>query len=324
MKRIAVLTSGGDAPGMNAAVRAVVRCAAARGMEVAGIRNGFTGLIAGEIQWLGPRDVGGIIERGGTFLGTTRCEELKTAAGQDAALEQLRTHDIDGLIVVGGNGSQMGAHALSARGLRVVGIASTIDNDLYGAEPSIGATTALDTALEALDRLRVTASSHKRAFIVEVMGRNCGYLALMAGIAGGAEAIVLPAEPNDPEAIAQEIRRSYARGKRHALIVVAEGARYNADACAHYFGAHAARLGFELRITRLGHIQRGGSPCAFDRLIATRLGAAASEHMHDGRQDGVLLGYMRAGIAVTPLSTVVNTAKAFDAPLYALARTLAE
>jgi len=324
MKRIAVLTSGGDAPGMNAAVRAVVRCALARGMEVAGIRNGFTGLIGGEFQWLGPRDVGGIIERGGTFLGTTRCEELKTPSGQDAAIEQLRAHDIDGLIVVGGNGSQMGAQALAERGVRVVGIASTIDNDLYGAEPSIGATTALDTALEAIDRLRDTASSHRRAFIIEVMGRNCGYLALMAGIAGGAEAIVLPEEPSDPEALAEEIHRSYARGKRHALVVVAEGARYNADACAQYFRAHAARLGFELRITRLGHIQRGGSPCAFDRLIATRLGAAASEHLHEGRQDGVLLGYMRGGIGVTPLATVVHSAKAFDRPLYALARALAE
>ncbi|HYX74620.1 MAG TPA: ATP-dependent 6-phosphofructokinase [Steroidobacteraceae bacterium] len=324
MKRIAVLTSGGDAPGMNAAVRAVVRCAGALGMEVAGIRNGFTGLIAGDFQFLGARDVGGIIERGGTFLGSTRCEELKTPTGQDAALQQLRAHDIDALIVVGGNGSQMGAHALAQRGVRIVGIASTIDNDLYGAEPSLGATTALDTALEAIDRLRVTASSHKRAFIVEVMGRNCGYLALMAGIAGGAEAIVLPEQPSEPEALADEIRRSYARGKSHALIVVAEGARYNADACAHYFREHAARLGFELRITRLGHVQRGGSPCAFDRLIGTRLGAAASEHLCRGRPEGVLLGYMRGDIAVTPLATVVGSVKAFDAPLYALARTLAE
>jgi 6-phosphofructokinase 1 len=309
---------------MNAAVRAVVRCAVAHGVEVAGIRNGFAGLIAGDIQWLGPRDVGGIIERGGTFLGTSRCEALKTPGGQDAALAQLRGHDIDGLIVVGGNGSQMGAQALSRRGVRVVGIASTIDNDLYGADPSLGATTALDTALEAIDRLRVTASSHKRAFIVEVMGRNCGYLALMAGIAGGAEAIVLPEEPSDPETLADEIRRSYARGKSHALIVVAEGARYNADACAHYFCEHAARLGFELRITRLGHIQRGGPPCAFDRLVGTRLGVAASNYLHEGRTDGVLLGYVRGDVAVTPLATAVGSVKAFDAPLYALARTLAE
>jgi 6-phosphofructokinase 1 len=318
-----VLTSGGDAPGMNAAVRAVVRSAAAQGLEVSGIRNGFAGLIAGELQPLGPRDVGGIIERGGTFLGTTRCEALKTPTGQDAALEQLRAHDIDGLIVVGGNGSQMGAHALAQRDVPVVGIASTIDNDLYGAEPSIGATTALDTALEAIDRLRVTASSHKRAFVVEVMGRNCGYLALMAGIAGGAEAIVLPEEPTDPEELAAEIGRSYARGKSHALIIVAEGARYNADACARYFREHAGRLGFELRVTRLGHIQRGGPPCAFDRLIATRLGAAASQHLHAGKH-GVLLGYMHGTIAATPLATAVASVKAFDAPLYELARMLAE
>jgi 6-phosphofructokinase 1 len=309
---------------MNAAVRAVVRCAVAHGIEVGGIRNGFAGLIAGELEWLGPRDVGGIIERGGTFLGTSRCEELKTPTGQDAALEQLRGHGIEGLVVVGGNGSQTGAHALSQRGARVVGIASTIDNDLYGAEPSLGATTALDTALEAIDRLRVTASSHKRAFIVEVMGRNCGYLALMAGIGGGAEAIVLPEEPTHPEALADEIRRSYERGKSHALVVVAEGARYNADACAQYFREHAARLGFELRITRLGHIQRGGAPCAFDRLIGTRLGVAAAEYLYQGRPDGVLLGYMRGDVAVTPLATAVGSVKAFDAPLYALARTLAE
>ncbi len=323
MKRIAVLTSGGDAPGMNAAVRAVVRDALARGLEVAGVRNGFAGLIAGEFQRLGPRDVGGIIERGGTFLGTTRCEELKTPSGQDAALGQLRAHDIEDLIVIGGNGSQLGAHALAQRGVRIVGIASTIDNDLYGAEPSIGATTALDTALEAIDRLRVTASSHKRAFIVEVMGRNCGYLALMAGVAGGAEAIVLPEQPTDPEELAGEIRRSYARGKSHALVVVAEGARYNADACVHYFREHAGRLGFELRVTRLGHIQRGGPPCAFDRLIATRLGAAASQHLCQG-QHGVLLGYMHGTIAATPLATAVSSVKVFDAPLYELARTLAE
>jgi 6-phosphofructokinase 1 len=308
---------------MNAAVRAVVRSAVARGLEVSGIRNGFAGLIAGEFQRLGPRDVGGIIERGGTFLGTTRCEKLKTPSGQDAALEQLRVHDIEGLIVIGGNGSQMGAHALAQRGMRIIGIASTIDNDLYGAEPSIGSTTALDTALDAIDRLRVTASSHKRAFIVEVMGRNCGYLALMAGIAGGAEAIVLPEEVTDPEELATEISRSYARGKSHALIVVAEGARYNADGCAHYFREHAARLGFELRVTRLGHIQRGGSPCAFDRLIATRLGAAASEFLHEGR-DNVLLGYVHGGIAATPLATAVASVKAFDAPLFELARRLAE
>jgi 6-phosphofructokinase 1 len=323
MKRIALLTSGGDAPGMNAAIRAVVRTGVARGLEVFGIRNGFAGLTAGDFFRLGPRDVGGIIEHGGTILGTTRCEDLKTPLGQSAALQQLSSNDIDGLIVIGGNGSQKGALVLSQRGIRVIGIASTIDNDLFGAEPSIGATTALDTALEAIDRLRVTASSHKRAFIVEVMGRNCGYLALMAGIAGGAEAIVLPEEPLEPEALAHEIRRSYARGKSHAIVVVAEGARYNAEGCIRYFGERAEQLGFELRVTRLGHIQRGGAPGAFDRLIATRLGAAASEQLQTERS-GVLLGFMGGAVTATALAEVATATKTFDAPLYRLARALAE
>jgi 6-phosphofructokinase 1 len=323
MRRIALLTSGGDAPGMNAAVRAVVRIGIARGLEVYGIRDGFAGLIAGAFCRLGPREVGGIIERGGTFLGTSRCEDLKTDMGQSAAVQQLRAKGIDGLIVIGGDGSQMGSHALAQRGVHVVGVASTIDNDVFGAEPSIGTTTALDTALEAIDRLRVTASAHKRAFVVEVMGRNCGYLALMAGITGGAEAIVLPEQPLDAEALANEIRRSYARGKSHAIVVVAEGARYNADGCARYFHEHAERLGFELRIVKLGHIQRGGAPCAFDRLIATRLGAAASEHLQQGRS-GILLGFLQGGIAATPLATVVASAKSFDTHLYQLAHTLAE
>jgi len=323
MKRIAVLTSGGDAPGMNAAVRAVVRTGIAGGLEVLGVRDGFAGLIGGQFLPLGAREVGGIIERGGTFLGTSRCEDMKTTSGQDAALGQLRAAAVDGLIVIGGNGSQRGSWALAQRGAPLLGIASTIDNDVFGAEPSIGATTALDTALEAIDRLRVTASAHRRAFVVEVMGRDSGYLALMAGITGGAEAIVLPEEATDAEELAGEIRRSYARGKSHAIVVVAEGARYNADGCARYFREHAARLGFELRITRLGHIQRGGAPCAFDRLIATRLGAAASEHLKQGRV-GLLLGFMQGGIAATPLAAAATLTKAFDRQLYRLARTLAE
>jgi 6-phosphofructokinase 1 len=323
MRRIAVLTSGGDAPGMNAALRAVVRTGVDRGFEVFGIRNGFAGLIAGDSFRLGPRDVGGIIERGGTILGTSRCEELKRTSGQSAAVSQLQSNDIDGLIVIGGNGSQRGSLALANRGVRVVGIASTIDNDVFGSEPSIGSTTALDTALEAIDRLRVTASSHQRAFIVEVMGRNCGYLALMAGIAGGAEAIVLPEEPLEAEALSDEIRRSYARGKSHAIIVVAEGARYNAEACVQYFHEHVQRLGFELRVTRLGHIQRGGAPCTFDRIIATRLGAAATEYLQT-QGGGALLGFMRGGVAATALAEAATAIKTFDAALYRLARTLAE
>lgn len=323
MKRIAVLTSGGDAPGMNAAIRAVVRTGIARKLEVFGVRDGYAGLIGGKFARLGAREVGGIIERGGTFLGTSRCEELTTDAGQRAAVERLHAAGIEALVVIGGNGSQRGSLALTRHGLRVIGIASTIDNDLPGAEPSIGSTTALDTALAAIDRLRVTASAHHRAFLVEVMGRHSGYLALMAGIAGGAEAIVLPEEPLEPEALAAEIRRSYARGKSHAIVVVAEGARYDAEGCAAWFREHRERLGFDLRVTRLGHIQRGGAPCAFDRMIATRLGVAAAERLHDG-ESGLLLGIVGGGIEATALAAVAATTKPFPHDLYRMARTLAE
>src|ERR1039457_5971427 len=223
MRRIAVLTSGGDAPGMNAAIRAVVRTGLAKGWEVFGIRRGYAGLIAGDIIPLGARDVGRIIHQGGTMLGSARCPEFITDEGQQRAAEQLERMCIDGLIVIGGNGSQSGALALSRRGIPVVGIASTIDNDLYGSEITIGVTTALNVALEAIDRIKVTASSHERAFLVEVMGRDCGYLALISGIAGGAECIVLPEVPTDPEALASDLRAAYERGKAHAIVVVAEG-----------------------------------------------------------------------------------------------------
>ncbi|MEO8995653.1 MAG: ATP-dependent 6-phosphofructokinase, partial [Rhodanobacter sp.] len=197
MKRLAVLTSGGDAPGMNAAIRAVVRIGLSRGYEIFGVRHGYAGLIAGELSLLGARDVGGIIQLGGTILGTTRCVEMRTDAGQDAAITQLRQRDIGGLVVIGGNGSQTGACALSRKGFPVIGVASTIDNDLAGTEITIGAVSAMDVALEAIDRLRTTASSHQRAFLVEVMGRDYGYLALIAGIAGGAESIVIPEAESD-------------------------------------------------------------------------------------------------------------------------------
>jgi 6-phosphofructokinase 1 len=322
MKRIAVLTSGGDAPGMNAALRAVVRTGIAYGFEVRGVSHGYTGLIAGEFARMGPRDVGGIIGRGGTVLGTTRCEELRTEAGQAAAVRQVRTQDISGLIVIGGNGSQSGTLALAQRGVPVIGIASTIDNDLAAVDVTIGATTALDTALEAIDRLRVTASSHQRAFLVEVMGRHCGYLALMAGIAGGAESIVVPEAQSHPEAVAEAIRGTYLRGKSHAIVVVAEGAKHDAEALAAYFREHKERLGFDLRITRLGHIQRGGVPCAFDRLIATELGAAATAHLAEGRS-GVLLGIVRGEVTTIPLSAAALAPKPLDARLFELAGVLA-
>ncbi len=321
MSRFAVLTSGGDAPGMNAAVRAVVRTGVAHGHQVFGVRGGYTGLIAGDFSALGPRDVGGIIGRGGTVLGSTRCQQLRTDAGQEAAIAQMRTNGIGGLIVIGGNGSQAGNFALSRRGLRVVGVASTIDNDLIGADVAIGATTALDVALEAIDRLRVTAASHKRGFLVEVMGRDSGHLALVAGIAGGAEAIVIPELAVDPEAVAGQIRAAYERGKSHAIVVVAEGAKYNAQGLQNYFQEHAQRLGFELRVTTLGHVQRGGTPGVFDRMIATRLGVAAVEHLERDLH-GVLLGIKDGRVGSTALAEVVGGIKPLETPLLDMASLL--
>lgn len=323
MKRIAVLTSGGDAPGMNAVIRAVVRTGLAKDWDVLGVRHGYTGLISGDVVPLGARDVGGIIQQGGTMLGSARCPEFKTADGRFKALSQLRRNEIEALVVIGGNGSQTGAYALSQLGFPVVGIASTIDNDLYGCDISIGVDTALNVSLEAIDRLKVTASSHHRAFLVEVMGRECGYLALMAAIAGGAEAVIIPEQETDPEAVAVELRTAYDTGKSHAIVVVAEGARYNAEGMADYFKLHGERLGFDLRVTKLGHVQRGGAPGSFDRLLGTRLGAAATEQLAGGGH-GVLVGLLKGEITATLLAEVVANTKLLDMRLLELARVLAK
>lgn len=323
MKRIAVLTSGGDAPGMNAAIRAVVRTGIDRGWEVFGVRHGYAGLIAGVMEALTARDVGGILQRGGTILGSARSPEFHTEAGRRTALRHLGERGIEAMVVIGGNGSQTGAHTLSQMGFPVVGVASTIDNDLYGSDITIGVDTALNIALEAIDRLKTTASSHQRAFLVEVMGRDSGYLALMAGIAGGAEAVVIPELDADPDVVAAELRAAYERGKLHALVVVAEGAKYNAEAMAHHFRDHQAELGFQLRVTTLGHVQRGGAPGAFDRILATRLGAGATEALARG-EHGVLVGFVKGEVTTTPLGEVVGKKKPLDLRLLELSQVLAK
>lgn len=323
MNHIAVLTSGGDAPGMNAAIRSVTRTGLGMSLRVSGVAQGYAGLIAGDIQPFSARSVSGIIQQGGTILGSARCPEFRTVEVRERALRALAQHDIDALVVIGGNGSQAGANALSEMGFPVVGVASTIDNDLYGSDMTIGVDTALNIALEAIDRLKVTASSHQRAFIVEVMGRDCGYLALMSAIAGGAEAVVIPEVESDPEVIATELRDSYRRGKSHAIIVVAEGAKYNAEGLLEYFKAHRGRLGFELRATTLGHVQRGGAPGAYDRLLATRLGAAAVERLAAG-EHGVLVGLQGGEIQATPLAEVAARKKGLDMGLLKLAKVLAK
>lgn len=321
MKKIAVLTSGGDAPGMNAAIRAVVRTGINRGWEVYGVQNGYEGLIYGKINPMGARDVGGIIQRGGTILGSARSLEFKTPQGQREAIRSLNEKEIDGLVVIGGNGSQTGALALSKMGFPVVGVASTIDNDLYGSDTTIGVDTALNIALEAVDRLKITASSHQRAFLLEVMGRDCGYLALMTAIAGGAESVVIPEVKTSPEEVEAHISEAYEKGKAHAIVVVAEGAEYNAAKLAAYFTEHKERLGFTLRVAILGHIQRGGAPSAYDRILASRLGAGATEALARGEY-GVLVGWVKSELKTTPLEEVVANKKSIDMKLFELAEIL--
>jgi 6-phosphofructokinase 1 len=323
IKRIAVLTSGGDAPGMNAAIRAVTRCALAQGWDVFGVEQGYAGLIEGHFIRLNARSVGGIIQQGGTFLGSARCLEFLTIEGRNRALAHLQRRSIEGVVIIGGDGSQQGAAALAQSEIAVVGVASTIDNDLIGSDVTIGVDTALNIALESIDRLKTTASSHHRAFLVEVMGRRCGYLALMAGIAGGAEVVAIPEVETAPETIARELCAAYERGKTHAIVVVAEGAQHNAAALTAYFGEHHSRLGFDLRITTLGHVQRGGQPTAYDRLLATRLGAGAVAALARG-EHGVLMGMLGGQLTATPLSDVAGRRKPLDSDLITLAHVLAQ
>jgi 6-phosphofructokinase 1 len=322
MKRIAVLTSGGDAPGMNAAIRAVTRCAIDLDWEVYGVRRGYAGLIAGAFEHLAIRSVAGIIQRGGTVLGSARSPEFATEEGRRQALRELERQGIEALVVIGGNGSQTGASLLADLGFPVVGVASTIDNDLAGSDVTIGVDTALNIALEAIDRLTTTAESHHRAFLVEVMGRNCGYLALVAGISGGAEVIVIPEVETSPEQVALELAGAYERGKLHAIAVVAEGSTYNAEELMRYFREHEARIGFELRTTMLGHVQRGGIPTAYDRFLATRLGAGAVAAMQRG-ESGVLVGMIKSQVTTTPYAEVIGKEKPIDPELWKLAQVLA-
>jgi 6-phosphofructokinase 1 len=322
IRKVAILTSGGDAPGMNAAIRAAVRTGCANGVEMYGVHFGYQGLIDNEIFSMGARSVGGIIQQGGTVLGSARSLEFKTEEGKQKALKNLASHEIEGLIVIGGNGSQTGSHELHKLGFPVVGIASTIDNDLYGSDITIGVDTALNIALEAIDRLKVTASSHQRAFLVEVMGRDSGYLALMAGIAGGAETVVIPEVDTDPNAIAQELIDAYNRGKTHGLVVVAEGAKDDAEKLAAFLKEKPNGVGFDVRVTTLGHVQRGGAPQAFDRILATQFGMKAMQCMMSG-EHGVLVGMLGGVVSTTPLDVVTSNKKQLDLKLFEMSKVLA-
>jgi 6-phosphofructokinase 1 len=321
IQRMAVLTSGGDAPGMNAAIRAVVRAASGHGIETYGIQDGYAGLLAGRFERYDDRSVGGILHRGGTILGTARCPEFREHKTQQRALAELKRHEIGALVVIGGNGSQQGAFALHSQGFPAVGVASTIDNDLPDTEITIGFDTALNTATSYIDRLKDTADSHHRAFIVELMGRDSGYLALLTATATGAELAIVPERKLTLDAIAGDVQAAYARGKAHYIIVVAEGASIKAHELAEYL-LHQHPCGFEARISVLGHVQRGGSPTARDRIFASRFGAAAVEALVQGRS-GILVGWRKGAINEIPLDRVVGPATKVTPQMLALADLLA-
>lgn len=320
MRRLAVLTSGGDAPGMNAAIRAVTRTAISAGIDVIGVRRGFAGLIDSDFTPLGARQVAGKIEMGGTFLESARCPQFKTPEGQKLALDNLKKNVIDALVVIGGNGSQTGAHALSKLGFPVNGVASTIDNDLWGSDVTIGVDTALNTALDAIDKLRTTATSHHRLFIVEVMGRDCGYLALASGVAGGAEVIVTPEFDLSSDDVVCRIHKAREHGKMHAIIVVAEGCVNRAHEIYEALKADIG-AGFDPRMTILGHVQRGGRPSASDRLLATRLGAYATDLLMAGKS-GCLTGIIKGSLVATPYEEVTGRKKPLPEELVKLVETM--
>ena len=316
MKRIAVLTR--DCGGVNAAIRAVVRTATAAGLEVQGVRRGYEGLIDGDFMPLDRRSVSNIISHGGTILKTARSERFFEEAWQKAAVENLHRAGIDGLIVVGGNGSLAAAHVLASKhGVRVVGVPATIDNDVPGVDQAVGGDTALNVALDALDKIRDTATSMERIFVVEVMGRRSGWLAMQVALAGGCEEVLLPERDLPFDVLFEEIRAGHALGKISWIIILAEGKARAQDVAA----AITEATGLETRIAVLGHIQRGGSPTAFDRIMASRLGHAAVEKLRRGRTDGCV-HFKDGAVEVLPLTDAGGPKRIEVEPDYRLLRIL--
>ncbi len=320
MKKVAVMTSGGDCPGMNAAIRAVVRTGLHYGIEVYGVRQGFAGLLSGDFHQLTSFEVSGILQRGGTILQTARTEEFKTPAGQAKGLRRLNEQHFDGLIVIGGDGSLRGALALHRQGYPVVGVPASIDNDLDGTNMSIGVDTALNTILDSLDRIRDTASSHTRAFVIEVMGRNCGYLATISSILGGAEVVSVPEGELKMEEVAAALADAYRRGKSHAIAIIAEGVSYKTTDLVDYLMTKS-EVGFDIRLTILGHIQRGGGPSAFDRLLATRMGVKALEALRDG-QSGVMTALDDRDIETIEIEKAIARTRPINPKYFELAHIL--
>jgi 6-phosphofructokinase 1 len=318
LKCIGVMTSGGDSPGMNAAARAVVRTALFEGVEVWGINNGYKGMIEDDMRKLESRNVGDIIQRGGTFLGTARSAEFKTEAGRKTAVDNLKKHGIQGLVIIGGDGSLTGGSLLSKLGIPIVGLPGTIDNDVWGTDYTIGADTAANTIVEAINKLRDTASAHRRIIIIEVMGRKSGWLAMMAGIAGGAEYVLVPEVKYDLDEMCQELKEAYDRGKRYSIVVVAEGVGSAMD----IGKVVGEKTGIDTRVSVLGHIQRGGAPSVEDRIKASMLGEKAALALISGLSN-VVFGFDAGKVVTIDLNDAVSNQKTLDPELIRLARVLA-
>lgn len=317
LRRVGVLTSGGDSPGMNASIRAVTRTALYHGLEVIGIRRGYEGLLDGDFVPMTRSTVGGILMHGGTILRTARCPEFMRPEGVNAGVSKLKENDIDALVVIGGDGSFHGALELHKRGVQVVGVPGTIDNDMAGTDCTIGFDTACNTALECISKLRDTASSHDRMFIVEVMGRHAGFLALETAVACGAEFVLVPELPADIEAIIKKIHYAKEHGKTHSIIVLAEGVMPAHELADKLKG----RCDYDPRIVVLGHIQRGGAPSSFDAVLASRLGYAAVECLLAG-QSGVMVGRVKGEILASPLQRAWEERRPLDQDMLRIMDTL--
>ncbi|WP_226666101.1 6-phosphofructokinase [Metabacillus litoralis] len=317
MRKIAVLTSGGDSPGMNAAVRAVVRKGIHEGMEVYGVYQGYAGLMEGNIKKLELGSVGDIIHRGGTILYTARSEEFKKDESQHNAIKILRDLGIEGLVVIGGDGSYRGAAKLTEKGFPCVGLPGTIDNDIPGTDYTIGFDTALNTVVDSIDKIRDTATSHDRTFIIEVMGRHAGDIALFAGLSVGAETILIPEREYELDQVVQKLNQGIQRGKKHSIIVLAEGV-CSANELAHNM---KEKYSLETRISVLGHIQRGGSPTGFDRVLASRLGARAVELLQEGKS-GRAIGMQKQQIVDHDIIEVLKQKDPLPEGVYKLSQEL--
>jgi 6-phosphofructokinase 1 len=321
IKTIGIFTSGGDAPGMNAAIRAVTRAAIFNGLNVKAIYRGYKGMITGEIADFKTQNVSNIIQQGGTILKTARCEEFRTPEGRQLAYETLMREGIDALVAIGGDGTLTGARIFASEyNYPIVGLPGTIDNDIYGTDSTIGYDTALNTILEAVDKIRDTASSHERLFFIEVMGRDAGFLALNGAIASGAEAAIIPEVSTEVDQLEEFIKQGFRKSKNSSIVLVAEseitgGAMHYADRVKKEYPE------YDVRVVILGHVQRGGSPTAYDRILASRLGAASIDALLDGQRN-VLIGIENDKVVMVPFTKAIKNDKPIDPELLRVLKTL--